>query len=161
MQYDRSLLLQKYRVHTLRATADPRPHDLLSRNCIRDRLPSVGLLPWRFARNGKSFEVAVDGALVVNDVPLALSAARDGLGLLQTHSNRVESFIAQGELETVLDDWAPLRQIDFAISLKLFRTRVPAPTPRTPYRRNSHRTNAKRPVTRRPAQHSAECASTA
>jgi DNA-binding transcriptional LysR family regulator len=85
------------------------PHDLLSRNCIRIRLPSVGLLPWRFAQNGKSFEVAVDGALVVNDVPFALRAARDGLGLLQTHSNRVESFIAQGELETVLDDWAPPR----------------------------------------------------
>jgi DNA-binding transcriptional LysR family regulator len=118
-------------------------------------------MPWRFAQNGKSFEVAVDGALVVNDVPLALRAARDGLGLLQTHSNRVESFVAQGELETVLDDWAPLRQIDFAISLKLFRTRVPAPTPRTPHRRNSHRSNAKRPVTSRPAQHSAECASTA
>jgi DNA-binding transcriptional LysR family regulator len=85
------------------------PHDLLSRNCIRLRLPSVGLLPWRFVRNGKSFEIAVDGALVVNDVPFALRAARDGLGLLQTHSNRVESFIAQGELETVLDDWAPPR----------------------------------------------------
>jgi hypothetical protein len=27
------------------------PHDLLSRNCIRVRLPSVGLLPWRFAQN--------------------------------------------------------------------------------------------------------------
>jgi hypothetical protein len=61
-------------------------------------------LPWRFAQNGKSFEVAVDGAPVVNDVPLALRAARDGFGLLQTHSNRVESFIAQGELETLLDD---------------------------------------------------------
>jgi DNA-binding transcriptional LysR family regulator len=31
------------------------------------------------------------------------------LGLPQTHSNRVESLIAQGELETVLDDWAPPR----------------------------------------------------
>jgi DNA-binding transcriptional LysR family regulator len=85
------------------------PHDLLSCNCIRLRLPSVGLLPWRFAQKGKSFQVAVDGALVVNDVPFALRAARDGLGLLQTHSNRVESFIAHGELETVLDDWAPPR----------------------------------------------------
>jgi DNA-binding transcriptional LysR family regulator len=65
------------------------PHDLLSRACIRIRLPRVGLLPWHFARNGKSFEVAVDGALVVNDVPLALRAARDGLGLPRTHPNRV------------------------------------------------------------------------
>jgi hypothetical protein len=58
--------------------------ELLSRNCIRLRLPSIGLLPWRFAQKGKSFEVAVGGALVVNDVPFALRAARDGLGLFQT-----------------------------------------------------------------------------
>jgi DNA-binding transcriptional LysR family regulator len=83
------------------------PQDLLSHNCIRLRLPSVGLLPWRFAQSGKAFEIAVDGALVVNDVQFALAAARDGLGLLQTHSNRVESFVGMGELETVLDDWAP------------------------------------------------------
>ena len=84
------------------------PRDLLSHNCIRFRLPN-GELPWRFAQNGKSFEVSVDGTLVVNDVPLALRAARDGLGLLQLHWNAVESFIAEGELETVLDDWAPPR----------------------------------------------------
>ena len=102
------------------------PHDLLSRNCIRLRLPSVGLLPWRFAQNGKPFEVAVDGALVVNDVPFALRAARDGLGLLQTHSNRVESFIAQGELETVLDDWAPPRVNGFYLYYPCRRhTRAP------------------------------------
>jgi hypothetical protein len=65
-------------------------------------------------------------------------------------SLRLRIWLGKGE-ETVLDDWAPLRQIDFAISLKLFRTRVPTPTPRTPHRRNSHRTNAKRPVTGRPA----------
>jgi len=102
------------------------PHDLLSRNCIRLRMPSVGLLPWRFAQNGKPFEVAVDGALVVNDVPFALRAARDGLGLLQTHSNRVESFIAQGELETVLDDWAPPRVNGFFLYYPCRRhTRAP------------------------------------
>ena len=162
MQYDRSLLLRKYRVHTLRATADPRRRMICCpATASATACRASAYCPGASRRTASRFEVGVDGALVVNDVPLALSAARDGLGLLQTHSNRVESFIAQGELETVLDDWAPLRQIDFAISLKLFRTRVPAPTPRTPYRRNSHRTNAKRPVTRRPAQHSADCASTA
>jgi DNA-binding transcriptional LysR family regulator len=83
------------------------PHDLPSHNCICFRGSSVGLLPWRFARNGKSFEVAVEGTLTVNDMPLALRAAQDGLGLLQLPANFVESFIAEGKLETVLDDWAP------------------------------------------------------
>jgi DNA-binding transcriptional LysR family regulator len=84
------------------------PDDLLSHNCIRFRLSSLGvLMRWRFARKGKSFEAAVSGTLVVNDLPLALRAARDGLGLLQVPTDFVESFIAEGELETVLDDWAP------------------------------------------------------
>jgi DNA-binding transcriptional LysR family regulator len=83
------------------------PHDLLSHNCICFRGSSVGLLPWRFARNGESFEAAVEGTFIVNDLQLALTAARDGLGLLQLPTNFVESFIAEGELETVLDDWAP------------------------------------------------------
>jgi DNA-binding transcriptional LysR family regulator len=43
----------------------------------------------------------------VNDPRLALSAVRDGLGLLQLLPDYVESFLAAGELETVLDDWMP------------------------------------------------------
>jgi DNA-binding transcriptional LysR family regulator len=83
-------------------------------------------LPWRFARNGKSFEAAVEGTLIVNDLPLALTAARDGLGLLQLPTNFVESFIAGGELETVLDDWAPpLRDGYFLYYPSRRHTRVP------------------------------------
>ena len=83
------------------------PHDLLSHNCIRFRLPDGVLYPWRFAQNGKSFEVAVEGTLIVNDLPLALRAVRDGLGLLQLRApSYADAFIAKGELQTVLDDWA-------------------------------------------------------
>jgi DNA-binding transcriptional LysR family regulator len=62
-----------------------------------------------FARDGKPFEIAVDGTLVVNDVRLALRVARDGLGLLQLESSYAKPPIAEDELETVLDDWAPPR----------------------------------------------------
>jgi DNA-binding transcriptional LysR family regulator len=86
------------------------PRDLPSHNCIRLRLSDGVVLPWRFAQNGKSLEAAVDGTLIVNDVPLALRAARDGLGLLQLRTpDYADSCIARGELETVLDDWAPPR----------------------------------------------------
>jgi hypothetical protein len=91
-------------------------------------------------------------------IPLLLSA-RKHLGPSVDPFNASSLLLLR--VETVLDDWAPLRLIDFAIASKLFRTRVPAPTPRTPHRRNSHRTNAKHPVTSKPAQHSAECASPA
>jgi DNA-binding transcriptional LysR family regulator len=84
------------------------PHDLSSHNCIRFRLPGIGLLPWRFAQNGKSFEAVVEGTLLVNDLSLAVRAVRDGVGLLQAPKNDfVDSLIAKRELETVLDDWAP------------------------------------------------------
>src|SRR5437879_3981735 len=83
------------------------PDDLASQNCIRLHLSGDVLLPWRLVQNGKSFEVAVEGTLIVNDLPLALRGARDGLGLLYLHPDYAQSFIAQGELETLLDDWAP------------------------------------------------------
>jgi DNA-binding transcriptional LysR family regulator len=82
------------------------PHELTGHNCIRIRLSSGSFLPWLFARNGKSFEVAVEGTLIVNDVALALRAARDGLGLLQVPLNYVEPILGAGELESVLDDWS-------------------------------------------------------
>jgi DNA-binding transcriptional LysR family regulator len=102
------------------------PRDLLSHNCIRIRRSSGDiLLPWRFAQNGKSFEAAIDGSLVVNDLPLALRAARDGLGLLQLLPDYAESFIAEGELETVLDDWAPTMDGFFLYYASRRHTRAP------------------------------------
>lgn len=95
------------RIYLERRGRPKTPDDLASHNCIRLRLSGDVLLPWRFVRNGKSFEVAVEGTLIVNDLPLALRGARDGLGLLYLMPDYAQSFIAQGELETVLDDWAP------------------------------------------------------
>jgi DNA-binding transcriptional LysR family regulator len=89
------------------------PDDLKRHNCIRIRLSSGALLPWRFARNGRPFEVVVDGTLVVNDVALALRAMRDGAGLLQLPTAYFEDEIAAGELERVLADWMPARTDTF------------------------------------------------
>jgi DNA-binding transcriptional LysR family regulator len=85
------------------------PDDLRRHNCIRIRLSSGALLSWRFARKGRTFEVAVEGSLVVNDVALALRAMRDGAGLLQLPTDYFAQGIAAGELESVLSDWMPNR----------------------------------------------------
>ena len=60
-----------------------------------------------FARRGKPFEAAVEGNFIVNNPSLAVKAAQDGLGLLQAHHDYVEQFLVQGQLATVLEDWAP------------------------------------------------------
>ncbi len=83
------------------------PHELTGHNCIRIRLSRGALFPWIFAQKGKSFEVAVEGSLIVNDLALGLRAARDGAGLLQLPLNYVASLLGTEELQAVLADWAP------------------------------------------------------
>jgi DNA-binding transcriptional LysR family regulator len=83
------------------------PEDLAAHNCIRLRLPSGVTLPWRFARQGAGFEVAVEGSLTVNDAGLALRAARDGVGLLDIVHDYVAADLAAGRLVAVLAEWAP------------------------------------------------------
>ena len=83
------------------------PDDLSDHNCIQIRFARGDLHPWTFARRGKSFEAAVEGNFIANDRSLAVKAAQDGLGLLQVHHDYVEPFLVQGQLSTVLEDWAP------------------------------------------------------
>jgi DNA-binding transcriptional LysR family regulator len=82
------------------------PQDLEQHNCIRIRFPSGVYLPWRFASKRRSFEVQVDGSLVVNDSALAVRAVSDGLGLMQFPLVYFTSLAADGRVVTVLDDWA-------------------------------------------------------
>jgi DNA-binding transcriptional LysR family regulator len=83
------------------------PDDLCGHNCIQIRFARGDLHPWTFTRRGKSFEAAVEGNFIVNNPSLAVKAAQDGLGLLQAHRDYVEPFLVQGQLATVLEDWAP------------------------------------------------------
>ena len=83
------------------------PDDLAADECIRIRLPSGGMLPWRFQRRGKTVEAATAGSLIVNDRDLELRAALDGSGLAYLLSNRVASPLRDGRLVQLLSDWMP------------------------------------------------------
>ncbi len=86
--------------------APPRePSDLVDHDCIRHRRASGRLMAWEFTRDGRDFEVAVDGRLVFNDSGLALAAARAGLGLSQHFEAVAADDVAAGRLVRVLDDW--------------------------------------------------------
>jgi DNA-binding transcriptional LysR family regulator len=91
--------------------AHPRPQnpsDLKDHACINFRFASTGsLYAWPFAKEGKRFDVAVEGPLVLNDTGLIRASAVDGLGLACTLETSVAADLASGALVRVLQDWCP------------------------------------------------------
>ncbi|WP_426756032.1 LysR family transcriptional regulator [Myxococcus sp. Y35] len=84
------------------------PADLERHACIGYRMKSSGgLLPWEFARDGREFNVRPRGPLIVDEVPLALSAVRAGAGLGYLMEHEVTEDLASGRLVQVMDDWCP------------------------------------------------------
>lgn len=83
------------------------PEELHDHDCIRFRLASGVLLPWRFEKKGKTIELAVGGSLVLNDRSLTAPALGAGLGLAYLPRPFVADNIADGRLIEVLDDWMP------------------------------------------------------
>jgi DNA-binding transcriptional LysR family regulator len=74
--------------------------------CIRFRSTPSALMPWRFARKRRTFEVQVEGHLTTNELTIAISAALNGAGLIQLPRAYLAADLAAKRLVTVLDDWA-------------------------------------------------------
>jgi DNA-binding transcriptional LysR family regulator len=83
------------------------PEDLAGHNCIRLRVASGAMLPWRFQKDGKLFEIAVSGSLILNDASLMSPALLDGVGLAQLPRAYVSAGIADGRLVSLLEEWQP------------------------------------------------------
>lgn len=84
------------------------PHDLTQHQCINIRMPSKGgLYTWEFGKDGRDLNVRVEGPLVINDVPLILRAAMEGIGLACVLEDQASTRIQSGELVRVLEDWCP------------------------------------------------------
>jgi DNA-binding transcriptional LysR family regulator len=82
------------------------PQDLTGHNCINLRLPTHGgIYAWEFEKDGRELRVRVEGQLVFNNVALRLNAALAGLGLTFLPENVVQSYVADGRLMRVLEDW--------------------------------------------------------
>lgn len=90
-----------------RRPAPKAPHDLLQHNAIRFRLPGGGFIPWRFQEGGKSFEIAPEGSLIVNEPDMAVRAAVDGVGVLYTSRQYVDDAMIDGRLTSLLEAWVP------------------------------------------------------
>ncbi len=84
------------------------PHELTAHACINLRLPTLGgLYPWEFERDGRPLNVRVEGQFTCNDSELIAAAAVDGLGLCCLPDEQLAPLVADGRLETVLEDWSP------------------------------------------------------
>ncbi|WP_437677869.1 LysR substrate-binding domain-containing protein [Sorangium sp. So ce131] len=83
------------------------PEDLLAHACIRYRFLSSALYRWEFVRDGREIVVDAPGAITLNDGELALSLARQGLGLAYAADLTVAEDLARGTLATALDHYAP------------------------------------------------------
>ena len=85
------------------------PQDLINHACIRFRLPSGALVPWRFSKQRRMFEVQVDGSLIANEPGIAIRAAIDGAGLIQLPRAYAALELTAGRLVTVLANWGQPR----------------------------------------------------
>lgn len=85
-----------------------KPHDLTVHRCINIRMPTKGgLYAWEFGRGGRDVKVRVDGPLILNDVPMVLKAAAEGVGLACVLEDQAEDLVKRAALERVLEDWCP------------------------------------------------------
>jgi DNA-binding transcriptional LysR family regulator len=83
------------------------PKDLQHLPCIRTCHPVSGTpFRWSFARGGKRLELVPGGPLTVNDDRLALLAALDGAGIAYQFEREVASYLAEGRLVSLLENWS-------------------------------------------------------
>jgi DNA-binding transcriptional LysR family regulator len=84
------------------------PRDLARHSCINLRFPTRGgLYAWEFEKTGQILNVRVEGQLIVNEIGLALQAARDGLGVAYLPEDYAKADIEAGRVTRVLESWCP------------------------------------------------------
>lgn len=83
------------------------PQDLLSRPCVRGRLPDGALLRWRFEKGGEEQHLDVDGQITLDEASLARIAITNGVGIGYLMESDVREDIAAGRLVRILEDWTP------------------------------------------------------
>lgn len=85
-----------------------RPEDLLRHECITFRSPTTNALyAWELERGRRTWRLPVRGGIVTNDGLMCASIAKLGLGLAYAPEPFVSDELRTGQLESVLDAFAP------------------------------------------------------
>jgi len=83
------------------------PRELASHSCIGWRWPGHETpYKWEFQENGKWFDVAVTGPVIVNLKDFGLLAAIDGLGIAFASESMIAPHVAAGRLVPLLERWS-------------------------------------------------------
>lgn len=91
----------------LRRYGAPRkPEDLRDHNCVRWRMSSGRIYPWRFLIDGQVVDVDVGGSLVTTSIPLLARAMVNGSCLALGIESGARRLIERGEAMPLLQDYA-------------------------------------------------------
>ncbi len=82
------------------------PGDLSRHRCLQIRLGDERIYRWEFERGSEAVEMAVPGAVTIDDSGTALALARRGAGIMYAPEYAVADAVARGEVRIVLEDWA-------------------------------------------------------
>ncbi|WP_426104381.1 LysR family transcriptional regulator [Massilia sp. TSP1-1-2] len=82
------------------------PDQLAEHRCINYFSSKSGKThDWDFVRGDETIFIPVPSCLAVNDSTVYMTAGLQGLGLVQMASYKVDSLVASGQMELVLQDW--------------------------------------------------------
>jgi DNA-binding transcriptional LysR family regulator len=84
-----------------------RPDDLVGHNCIQYRARAGSSYRWTFLEDGRKVDTTVAGSLVTDNIELVLRAAADGVGIAYVVETFARPLLASGQLEPLLEDFAP------------------------------------------------------
>ena len=105
------------------STPPRQPEDLLQHRCIGYVHSDTGrMVDWTFAKDGKRRRLRIPSVLAFNTPEAPVAAAPSDLGIVQTNDALVASYLADGRLQLVLEEWiadGPPISIVFAQSGRL------------------------------------------
>lgn len=97
------MLLKNSRLDRLPPPETPR--DLHRHRCIGWRQTGSGALyRWEFEKDGRAFNVAMNGPLVLDDPDLMVRAALDGIGIAYSTEQHIGEHLTSGRLIRMLED---------------------------------------------------------
>ncbi|MFD1123367.1 LysR family transcriptional regulator [Methylophilus flavus] len=84
------------------------PQELTNHQCINLKLStSRGNYIWTFKKGNNQIRVRGDGTVSFNTLTMILEAALDGFGLAFLPKDQVQTYLDNGQLISILEDWIP------------------------------------------------------
>jgi DNA-binding transcriptional LysR family regulator len=92
-----------------RCGAPKTPQELLSHNCIRQRMNINGkLYEWVFQDEGRALTIDVAGQLIFDEMRAALNAAVAGIGIAYVFKDFAREELLSGSVVSLLEEWSPI-----------------------------------------------------